>query len=37
MYEAAHTEFDFRSGGVLQLKTTDNGVEIDKTFKFAPG
>ncbi len=37
MYEATHAEFDFRSGGVLRLKTTDNGVEIDKTFKFTPG
>lgn len=37
MYETTHSEFDFRSGGMLQLKTTDNGVDIHKTFKFAPG
>jgi YidC/Oxa1 family membrane protein insertase len=36
VYEVDHNEFDFRGGGELRLKTTANGVEIYKTFKFAP-
>ena len=35
LYDAVHSEFDFRSGGELRLRTVENAVEIDKIFKFS--
>ncbi len=34
LYDTAHSEFDFRGGGELRLRTVVNAVEIDKIFKF---
>ena len=34
LYEAAHNEFDFRSGGELRLSAVENSLEIDKVFTF---
>jgi YidC/Oxa1 family membrane protein insertase len=36
LFDAAHAEFDFRSGGELRLTTVENSIEIAKVFAFAP-
>ena len=36
LYNVAHNEFDFRSGGELRLTSVEDSIEITKIFTFTP-